>query len=511
MSRKADLKFIQEILNNSLGHAIIRIFKRKKFIIKIYLAFVSILLISLAAFLTIQSIINYFNYQVITTSRTISETPTTFPKITICNLNMFTSKFASDLVEQVNQMISQNFSFFDPSQIKYISNEKISKLFQVIDIGATALIFTKNNAEDYKKLAHNFEEIFISCQFNFQKCDASDFVWSFDPYYGNCYSFNTGFNSTGHQVALKESSVSGWLFGLNLELYVNFNENLTLFNGASGVIVQIGNSSYSNYQYLDGNRVAPGFRTDIAISREFNFILPQPYSNCLVDSTFRTYDSTFFNLILNSSYQYSQKLCLEQCFQQESLRYCNCTVSIFVSLFENGRNCNDPESLNCSMNTFYNIYLSNDFIRQQCLPLCPLECNSTIYKTSLSYDIIYGHKYINHIIQHPNILDDFNNKSIDANKASQSVSFLNIYYDSLSYKLSNESPQMDIVSLLASIGGNLSLFLGVSVFSLSEVIEILIEICLLLREKIRSKKVVNFSNVKGKGKKQFVTKSIHSI
>jgi hypothetical protein len=35
---------------------------------------------------------------------------------------------------------------------------------------------------------------------------------------------------------------------------------------------------------------------------------------------------------------------------------------------------------------------------------------------------------------------------------------------------------MDIVSMLASIGGNLGLFLGVSVFSLCELVEVAIEV-----------------------------------
>ena len=41
---------------------------------------------------------------------------------------------------------------------------------------------------------------------------------------------------------------------------------------------------------------------------------------------------------------------------------------------------------------------------------------------------------------------------------------------------------MNIVSLLASIGGNLSLFLGVSVFSLCEIIEVLIEIYFIVKK-----------------------------
>ena len=40
-------------------------------------------------------------------------------------------------------------------------------------------------------------------------------------------------------------------------------------------------------------------------------------------------------------------------------------------------------------------------------------------------------------------------------------------------------PLFDIVSLLGSIGGNLSLFLGVSVFSLCEIVEVIIEILII--------------------------------
>ena len=490
-NEKSVFEIIRDILYNSLSQAIIRIFQAKNFAVRIYLVIASLSLICLAAYLTLESFLSYFSYQVISTSRTISETPTTFPKITLCNINMFTSKYASELIKHVNEKASPNESLFDPNQLKLLTNQRWNYLWQVINLAATALIFNKN--DDKKLLAHSFEDILISCQFNYQKCDASDFLWSFDPYYGNCYSFNTGFNSSGHRVALKESSVSGWLFGLQLELYVNYNQNLSLYNDASGVMLRIGNNSYLTDQNLDGIRIASGFRTNVAISREFNYIMPHPYSTCLVDRTFRTYDSDLFNLIINSSYQYSQKLCLEQCFQRESLRYCNCTASVFVSLF-NSNQCGDLNDISCSLDTFSKVYLANDFIRQECLPQCPLECNNSIYAASLSSNVIYGNKYINYINQNPNIIEDFNVKNVDSNTARQSITYLNIFYDSLSYKLSYESPQMSVVSLLASIGGNLSLFLGVSVFSVYELIEAFIEIYFLKREIRKTNKVNSFQN-----------------
>jgi hypothetical protein len=48
---------------------------------------------------------------------------------------------------------------------------------------------------------------------------------------------------------------------------------------------------------------------------------------------------------------------------------------------------------------------------------------------------------------------------------------------------------MEMVSLLASIGGHLSLFLGVSVLSLCETVEVAIEIFYLLkRENLKEEK-----------------------
>jgi hypothetical protein len=52
---------------------------------------------------------------------------------------------------------------------------------------------------------------------------------------------------------------------------------------------------------------------------------------------------------------------------------------------------------------------------------------------------------------------------------------------------------MDIVGYLGSIGGTLGLFLGISVFSLCELIHVLVECCLrakqLFKTKTKNKKI----------------------
>ena len=113
----------------------------------------------------------------------------------------------------------------------------------------------------------------------------------------------------------------------------------------------------------------------------------------------------------------------------------------------------------------------------------PLECNQTEINPSISSIKLSGDDFVDYIRDNKNLSSDFIQTKIDSANAANSVVKVNIFYDSMSYELSTESPKMDIVSLLASIGGNLGLFLGVSVFSLCELIEVATEIYYVKRAK----------------------------
>jgi len=83
-----------------------------------------------------------------------------------------------------------------------------------------------------------------------------------------------------------------------------------------------------------------------------------------------------------------------------------------------------------------------------------------------------------------NLKDDFQTDKIDADMAKESFVYLTIFYKSLSFELSTETPQLTLITLFANMGGHLGLFLGVSVFSLFEPIQVLIEIvCMKLYKK----------------------------
>jgi hypothetical protein len=226
---------------------------------------------------------SYFTYEDATISRTIYENPAKFPKVTFCNINWFTTEYAFNLTQ---------------TDVKWVT--------------------IKNFSDEQKQLlGHELEDILIECYFNFKPCNSTDFTWSFDEEYGNCYAFNTEANAKG-------MSISGSEFGLQLTLYVNiYEELLNDTNGnvkGMGALIRIENNSYANDYTNKEILLVPGMETFIEVEREFKSMLPKPYSECEITSDTvidkSRLELDFYNLITQSTYPYSQHLCFSHCLQR---------------------------------------------------------------------------------------------------------------------------------------------------------------------------------------------------
>ena len=157
----------------------------------------------------------------------------------------------------------------------------------------------------------------------------------------------------------------------------------------------------------------------------------------------------------------------------EVINRCNCTDAALLSFLSIKPSC--PDGFKCP-NEYYNKTEFTTYVQDVCLKECPLECYHSLYKTTTSSFNLIGENYIKSIKERPNLVSDFINRPIDAQTAKESVAKVNIFYDSLSYIELTESPQMTLVSLFASVGGNLGLFLGVSFLTVCELIEFLFEV-----------------------------------
>ena len=228
-----------------MSQAIIKILLTPHITLKLFLLLCVLGTTGYASFLVMQSIMTYLSYGVLTTSRIKFENPTIFPKVTFCNLNGLTTQYAFNL--SLEGFVENSYS-----------------------------------NDELKKFGHDLNNIGIKCMFNGESCSLTDFVWSFDEIYGNCYTFNSGLDANGSKVNLKKSTIAGPYYGLQVIFYVNVYEPFywSVVDGLGG-LVRIGNSSYSSYYPpSDGILVSSGFRTNIVLEREFKSILPKPFSDC---------------------------------------------------------------------------------------------------------------------------------------------------------------------------------------------------------------------------------------
>jgi len=168
------------------------------------------------------------------------------------------------------------------------------------------------------------------------------------------------------------------------------------------------------------------------------------------------------------------------CFQQEAINKCGCYINGYPKL--DGRiPCINLTQNSCVIQK-YNDYLNE--ISAICGPSCPLECNSGEYQIATSFSQYPTRQYAeNSLINNPIIASKFPNGTLNYEIIKQSVLSLNVFYDTLSYTEYIESPKLEIFDLVSNIGGIIGVFVGASLLSVFEIVEVAIEILAVLFKK----------------------------
>ena len=192
------------------------------------------------------------------------------------------------------------------------------------------------------------------------------------------------------------------------------------------------------------------------------------------------FDSKFFRSIITENLTYTQSYCYLLCFQQEAIDKCGCYFYGYPKL--DGRiPCINLTQNYCVLQN-YKEYINN--ISAICGPSCPLECNSGEYQIATSSSQYPTRQYAeNFLINNPIIASKFPNGTLNYEIIKQSVLSLNVYYDTLSYTEYIESPKLEIVDLVSNIGGIIGVFVGASLLSIFEIVEVAIEILAVLFKK----------------------------
>ncbi len=162
-------------------------------------------------------------------------------------------------------------------------------------------------------------------------------------------------------------------------------------------------------------------------------------------------------------------------------------------LYKNVSVYRSDEDLECVDRAYFGNYTQNNWINQNCLPYCPLECYVDEYRPTMSSFMLVSDLHADFIRERASLMSDFqssNETSYDfVREVRESIVSVNIFYSSLSFTRLTESPQIDVIGLLANVGGNLGLFLNMGFFSLAEFCGLIIEIVYMRFERHKQRRI----------------------
>ena len=426
---------------------------------------------------------SYFEYEIVTKIITYSETDSEFPSVSFCNLFPF-SNDTTDITRGILQSQKpRNDS--GPPPISYLPSNKNSRIASMESFYVVQSNLYLANETFKKSISYSLNELVLSCRFGQQDCDLSKFDWYYDKLLGNCYRFNSVLMKNKDPLRVSQSGV---LNGLQMELFLGLEEKMAPWLFTSGMRIFVHNASVipSSDEGID---ISPGSKTNIAVSREFDYNLPEPYSRCiLLDNGFasdlynltirlnQTYRQRFefflINTNINKLFLYNnQRDCQELCIQREVIRECGCAMP-FVYDFSFQSKCTTFNQSDCIRDV---VYANISKIVEDC-DECPLECSSVRYKLVRSFADYPTAAHAAQIIQsnksilHRNVISDY-----QSNLTSIRGSFLafNVYYSDLSYTEISALPKITPVDFICGLGGNVGLFIGASFLTLVELVEAL--------------------------------------
>ena len=430
----------------------------------------------LCSFLIFKSITNYLQFDVVTKIQLFKESPVEFPVVTLCNNNILAKNLSYKIINEVIQSVhNQTFN-------EYHESAKNKPFFyadmqnRYAQSSSLVAMFNPQYGDSVKKeLSYFIDEMLIGCAYNQQPCSSRDFSWYFDVEGGNCFQFNSGLDSSGQQAAIKKAELAGSYNGLILQLYLGESDNINSLSRSAGMRLMVNNRTIKN-RFSQGINIPTGSSTEVKLSRTFCSKLPSPYSDC---QDLASYDSVLYRAILAMNLTYRQDDCFDLCFQKMNIEKCDCCNLYFPCLF--GKEfCINATQFQCGFET-YNSFIKSD-VNELCSGWCPVECESTEISVSTSasafptrsfYEFYKDNEYFKRLLR---------NESATYESLRESVLELNIYYDSFAYTKIEQSPVSTIVDLVSNMGGTLGLLIGISLLSLVEILEIVVEMVLTVFE-----------------------------
>ncbi|CAG5125165.1 unnamed protein product [Candidula unifasciata] len=420
----------------------------------------SVLFLFGVAFAVYQFVItmeDFYSYPVTTVVTLKQETTAIFPGVTFCNLN------------------KKRKSMIDPELLA-----AISLLEETEEAAGDAILnglMYNDSMVNGDKAGHQISNMLMKCIFNRRECFSDNFTKIETASYGTCYTFEI--TDPELQWATRPGPQTGLLLEINIEHY----EYLPTTSKA-GVLVIVHPVDETPFPEDGGILAHPGVITSIGVKQELTQRLPSPYSNCISADV---QSSSLRSLFANK--RYMQNACMKSCFQLAVHEKCKCCnvdlpcdyykiLNVDRTTSESNHSlpiCSTPAELLCESQV-ENLFLKSEL---DCDELCPPVCDRTTFDTVVSAGLWPSDLSSDSV-------ETITNSSVVGNMTfTDYISFerfirsnflkIDVFLDTLEFKEFTTQAKYDWNLLLGTVSGLLGLWLGFSLLTAMEIVEVLID------------------------------------
>ena len=359
-----------------------------------------------------------------------------FPGVTICNPNPERNRSAF-LLNQTYLLMNhlynpdENFQLtgFNTSSVLQLCDERVSNTTE--DVRSVTIWDIQNPSKTIDELIHycgftnGVGSDVIPCKNDFKPVLTSA---------GICFTYN-GSNNVIHSTGIR--------YGLKLVLNIH-QEKRPSFNGKSGVKVVVHDGRDIARPNLYGIAVPPGHAIDIGVQRRAS----QDETN-----EAKCIDGMDLPFFPSDKYDYSQFACRENAVAKNIAKSSKCDCIIEPSnSYATTRNCTFGDAC-CLLREHYTF--NPETVD------CPLPCYFPYYEHTASYSSFPNGRYLDTLVE------TLNTSVEDIKENFLSV---NIFVDDLQVTTTITQYTFGAEALLGEIGGQLGLFIGVSIITFFELL-----------------------------------------
>ncbi|GIY16700.1 acid-sensing ion channel 1 [Caerostris darwini] len=395
----------------------------------------------------------YFKYPVIVDLLIEQPETITFPAVTVCNLNRMKSEYEPclykfDALEKCHSLpgppgsVRGSLSLSERQSIRTCKTHFRGKQHKDTDSYVEFLdkYFALDQDKHYR-FGHKVDELVMNCSFNGKSCNSTFFWRSWNFRYGNCYTIN------GSKQMLTSAASSK---GLELILHVKPKDYVSVSH-TIGMRIVIHNPVDNADPEGNGINIFPGCETDISLSQTIIRRLPAPYKDKCVSYA-------------NNPFYQSQAQCMQHCIQEYNYKQCGCVEPSLPSKFPVKR-CTVKNSTElCCLDAVINSLAIHG---TECK--CPLPCVTTYYNERLTMAKWPSNAFF--------LKEMCKSAGKDIKTYRKSHAKVRISFSTFAMVTYEQKPVFLESEIFSHLGGELGLWLGLSLIAVFELLEVFLYFC----------------------------------